>query len=198
MADSQNHCIRSCDYQTGAVTTLAGDIATPAAGHADGSGAAARFNFPGFLALGPDGALYVGDLFNHAIRRVTTNGQVTTVAGSMASVAPGADDDGAVKRLSYPTGLAFELPEGFRARVHSRSGLSLKHGIEAGAGLIDQGFRLPVGVLLYNHGGEDFQVRAGDRVAQLCIERYTHPTFVEVEAVEATARGAGWGSSGAS
>ena len=72
------------------------------------------------------------------------------------------------------------------------------HGIEAGAGLIDQGFRLPVGVLLYNHGGEDFQVRAGDRVAQLCIERYTHPTFVEVEAVEATARGAGWGSSGAS
>jgi dUTP pyrophosphatase len=88
------------------------------------------------------------------------------------------------------------LPEGFRARIHSRSGLSLKHGIEAGAGLIDQGYRHPVGVLLYNHSDVDFPVAEGERIAQLCIERYTHPTFVESEQVESSERTAGWGSSG--
>jgi dUTP pyrophosphatase len=99
-------------------------------------------------------------------------------------------------RTLVPTGLVLELPEGFRARVHSRSGLSLKHGIEAGAGLIDQGYRHTVGVLLYNHSDVDFAVAVGDRIAQLCIERYTHPTFVETSSVEATSRTAGWGSSG--
>lgn len=99
-------------------------------------------------------------------------------------------------RKLVPTGLVLELPEGFRARVHSRSGLSLKHGIEAGAGLIDQGYRHTVGVLLYNHSDEDFAVAVGDRIAQLCIERYTHPEFVETPSVEATSRTAGWGSSG--
>ena len=99
-------------------------------------------------------------------------------------------------RALVPTGLVLELPEGFRARVHSRSGLSLKHGIEAGAGLIDQGYRHEVGVLLYNHSETDFPVAVGDRIAQLCIERYTHPQFVEADAVERTERTAGWGSSG--
>jgi dUTP pyrophosphatase len=99
-------------------------------------------------------------------------------------------------RALVPTGLILELPEGFRARIHSRSGLSLKHGIEAGAGLIDQAYRHEVGVLLYNHSDADFPVGVGDRIAQLCIERYTHPQFVEVEAVDATSRTTGWGSSG--
>ncbi|HEY9721901.1 MAG TPA: dUTP diphosphatase, partial [Oscillatoriaceae cyanobacterium] len=94
------------------------------------------------------------------------------------------------------TGLVLELPEGFRARVHSRSGLSLKHGIEAGAGLIDQGYRHPLGVLLYNHGDADFAIAPGDRIAQLCIERYTEPLFVETDTIETSERSAGWGSSG--
>lgn len=101
-------------------------------------------------------------------------------------------------RALVATGLVLELPPGFRARIHSRSGLSLKYGIEAGAGLIDQGYRHPVGVLLYNHSDVDFAVGVGDRIAQLCIERYTHPEFVEVPAVEGSARTAGWGSSGVS
>jgi dUTP pyrophosphatase len=101
-------------------------------------------------------------------------------------------------RALVATGLILELPEGFRARVHSRSGLSLKHGIEAGAGLIDQGYRHTVGILLYNHSDVDFPVAVGDRVAQLCIERYTHPVFVDAEQVEKTSRTTGWGSSGVS
>ncbi|MDB5100635.1 MAG: hypothetical protein JWM80_5056 [Cyanobacteria bacterium RYN_339] len=101
-------------------------------------------------------------------------------------------------RALIATGLVLELPAGFRARIHSRSGLSLKHGIEAGAGLIDQGYRHPVGVLLYNHSDVDFPVAVGDRVAQLCIERYSHPIFEEVLAVDTTSRTTGWGSSGVS
>lgn len=99
-------------------------------------------------------------------------------------------------RALVDTGLVLELPEGYRARVHSRSGLSLKHGIEAGAGLIDQGYRHAIGVLLYNHSETDFVVNRGDRIAQLCIERYTHAVFEETQAVTATERTTGWGSSG--
>ncbi|MEB3197746.1 MAG: dUTP diphosphatase [Candidatus Sericytochromatia bacterium] len=99
-------------------------------------------------------------------------------------------------RALVETGLVLELPEGFRARLHSRSGLSLKYGIEVGAGLIDQGFRHPLKVLLYNLGADPFAIAPGDRVAQLCIERYTHPTFEAVSAVAETGRSEGWGSSG--
>ncbi len=99
-------------------------------------------------------------------------------------------------RAMVPTDLALELPPGFRARIHSRSGLSLKHGIEAGAGLIDNGYRHAVGVLLYNHSDVDYSVAEGDRIAQLCIERYTHPIFEAVERVAPTPRTEGWGSSG--
>lgn len=134
------------------------------------------------------------------IRRTTPTAQLPRVvqagdvagdlAASEATVIP------ARGRGLVQTGLVFQLPPGFRARIHSRSGLSLKHGIEAGAGLIDQGYRHPVAVLLYNHSDEDFPVAVGDRVAQVCIERYTHPAFVEVDAVEETDRTTGWGSSG--
>lgn len=126
-----------------------------------------------------------------ALPRVMQAGDVAAdVAAAEATVIP------ARGRGLVATGLVLELPDGFRARLHSRSGLSLKHGIEVGAGLIDQGFRHPVNVLLYNHSDVDFPVAPGDRVAQLCIERYSHPEFVGVPAVEASARGTGWGSSG--
>lgn len=128
---------------------------------------------------------------NASLPRVMQAGDVAAdVAASEAAVVP------ARGRQLVATGLVLELPAGFRARLHSRSGLSLKHGIEVGAGLIDQGFRLPLQVLLYNHSEVDFPIAPGDRVAQLCIERYEHPSFTEVQAVEATDRTAGWGSSG--
>lgn len=123
--------------------------------------------------------------------RVMQAGDVAAdVAAAEATVIP------ARGRALVATGLVLELPAGFRARLHSRSGLSLRHGIEVGAGLIDQGYRHPVGVLLYNHSDVDFPIAPGDRIAQLCIERYTHPEFAAVAAVEANARGTGWGSSG--
>jgi dUTP pyrophosphatase len=99
-------------------------------------------------------------------------------------------------RKLVPTGIAVELPPGYRARIHSRSGLSLKHGIEAGAGLIDNQYRDAIGVVLFNHSDVDYTVTAGDRIAQICIERYDEPAFVEVDLVPPTGRTAGFGSSG--
>lgn len=99
-------------------------------------------------------------------------------------------------RALVQVGLALELPEGHRARLHSRSGLAWKHGIEVGAGLIDQGFREAIQVLLHNHSDQDFPVAVGDRIAQMCIERSEQAQFLLVEAVQPTGRGAGWGSSG--
>jgi dUTP pyrophosphatase len=99
-------------------------------------------------------------------------------------------------RFLVKTGLVFELPEGYRARLQSRSGLSLKHGIETGAGLIDNKYRNEIGVVLHNHTDLPFVVNIGDRISQVCIEQYSEPTFVEVDKVEKTARTEGWGSSG--
>jgi dUTP pyrophosphatase len=99
-------------------------------------------------------------------------------------------------RILVPTGIAVELPPGYRARIHSRSGMSLKHGIEAGAGLIDNQYRDAIGVVLFNHTDSDYPIAVGDRIAQICIERYDEPSFLEVDLVPASGRTAGFGSSG--
>ena len=98
------------------------------------------------------------------------------------------------------TGLAIAIPEGTYARIARRSGLAVKKGINTGAGVVDYDYRGEVGVVLFNHGTEDFAVAPGDRVAQLILERIATPDVVEVESVEqlgATERGAGgYGSTG--
>ena len=99
-------------------------------------------------------------------------------------------------RAVVPTDLAIELPEGFRARIHARSGLGARCGIDVGAGLIDQSFRGNLSVLLFNHSDEAFDVRLGDRIAQLTVERYWLPVFTEADALTPTSRSEGWGSSG--
>ncbi len=94
------------------------------------------------------------------------------------------------------TGIAIELPRGFEWRFKSRSGLSLKQGIEKGAGLIDTSYRNEVGVVLYNHTDEDYHVKRGQAVVNASLHRYTYPVFEEVEELSSTERSAGWGSSG--
>ena len=78
-----------------------------------------------------------------------------------------------------------------------RSGLAWKHSIDVGAGVIDADYRGPVGVILFNHSEQDFAVKAGDRVAQLVLERIVTPDVLEVEDLESTIRGSGgFGSTG--
>lgn len=96
-----------------------------------------------------------------------------------------------------PTDLSVAVPEGTYARIAPRSGLAWKHSIDVGAGVIDADYRGPVGVILFNHSDADFEVKVGDRVAQMIIERIVTPQVLEVEDLDATVRGeGGFGSTG--
>lgn len=95
------------------------------------------------------------------------------------------------------TDLSIAIPKDTYARIAPRSGLAWKHFIDTGAGVVDYDYRGNVGVILFNHADKDFEVKKGDRVAQMILERITTPEVVEVEDLEATERGAGgFGSTG--
>jgi len=97
------------------------------------------------------------------------------------------------------TGLSIAIPANTYARIAPRSGLAVKKMIQVGAGVVDYDYRGEVGVVLFNHGQEDFSVSQGDRVAQLVLERISMVSCVEVESLDETARGAGgFGSTGLS
>jgi dUTP pyrophosphatase len=82
-------------------------------------------------------------------------------------------------------------------RIAPRSGLASKHMIDTGAGVIDADYRGQVKVLLFNHGDNDFEVKEGDRVAQLVLERIYTPEVMEVQVLEESIRGeGGFGSTG--
>jgi dUTP pyrophosphatase len=104
------------------------------------------------------------------------------------------------ERAAVPTGIAVELPERHAGLVLPRSGLAARHGISLvnGPGLIDQGYRGEVRVLLINTDArEDFSFEAGDRIAQLLVVRVEAPDIVEVDELAETKRGeGGFGSTG--
>jgi dUTP pyrophosphatase len=101
-------------------------------------------------------------------------------------------------RALVGTGVAIVLPPGVYGRVAPRSGLAVKHGIQVGAGVIDPDYTGEVKVVLFNQGDKDFEVKKGDRIAQLVLERCETPPVEEVGTVEETDRGAGgFGSTGA-
>jgi dUTP pyrophosphatase len=95
------------------------------------------------------------------------------------------------------TDLSIATPEGTYGRIAPRSGLAAKNFIDTGAGVIDADYRGEVKVLLFNHAEGDFEVKKGDRVAQLVLERIYTPEIVEVEDLEESVRGSGgFGSTG--
>lgn len=101
-----------------------------------------------------------------------------------------------------PTGLAMAIPEGFEGQVRPRSGLALKHGVTVlnAPGTIDADYRNEVQVLLVNHGTEPFEVRRGDRIAQILFAPVTGCAWELVHSLEElgqTTRGlGGYGSTG--
>jgi DNA-binding beta-propeller fold protein YncE len=106
VADYLNHAIRRIDLVLERVDTLSGN---GTAGFADGKGNAARFNQPYNVRVDGEGRLWVPDQLNHAVRRVTPAGEVTTVAGS--GKAGYADGAAAAAQFNNPTGVA-PLPNG--------------------------------------------------------------------------------------
>ena len=106
-------------------------------------------------------------------------------------------DIAAGSRALVPTGLRIAAPAGTYIRIAPRSGLAWKHGVQAGAGVVDEDYRGEIKVLLFNHGDEPFSVRTGDRVAQLVFERIAALALEEVAALDDTGRGeGGFGSTG--
>ncbi|VDL39447.1 unnamed protein product [Hymenolepis diminuta] len=95
------------------------------------------------------------------------------------------------------TDIQISLPPGCYGRIAPRSGLCLKHGIDVGAGVVDQDYRGNIMVVLFNFGDEDFTVKRGDRIAQLICEKIYLPTLEECSNLGETKRGAnGYGSTG--
>jgi dUTP pyrophosphatase len=97
-------------------------------------------------------------------------------------------------RELVPTGLAVAIPEGYAGFVQPRSGLALKHGVTClnTPGLIDSGYRGELRVLLINTDPtEPFEIRRGERIAQLVIQAVEHVTLVEVDELDDSERGQG-------
>jgi dUTP pyrophosphatase len=92
-----------------------------------------------------------------------------------------------------PTGLCVEIPYGFEAQVRPRSGLALRNGVTVlnTPGTIDSDYRGEVAVVLINLGKQPFEVRRGDRIAQMVFSEVCHPAFEEVQSLDDTARGGG-------
>tara|TARA_B100000767_G_scaffold79750_1_gene76429 strand:+ start:8227 stop:8652 length:426 start_codon:yes stop_codon:yes gene_type:complete len=100
-------------------------------------------------------------------------------------------------RALVSTGITVVLPPGVYGRVAPRSGLAAKHCINVGAGVIDPDYTGEVKVILFNHGLKDFEIKKGDRIAQLVLERCETPPIEEINIIEDTERGSGgFGSTG--
>ncbi len=103
------------------------------------------------------------------------------------------------KRALVPTGLIFEIPEGFEGQVRPRSGLALKHGLTClnTPGTIDWDYRGEIKALLVNLGQEDFTITRGMRIAQFVIAPVARAAIEELSLAGGTVRGAGgFGSTG--
>lgn len=129
----------------------------------------------------------VNDKFLFNAKRCTSDDKIM-----MVIIHPGG-------RALIPTGLHIALPVGYEAQIRPRSGLSLKNGITVlnTPGTIDSDYRGDVGVILVNHGLEQFCVMQGDRIAQMVINKVEQVDFVQVAELDETSRGAGgFGSTG--
>jgi dUTP pyrophosphatase len=103
------------------------------------------------------------------------------------------------QRQAVATGFAIEIPRGYEVQVRPRSGLAMKNGITClnTPGTIDSDYRGEVKVILINLGQEPFEVRRGERIAQLVPAPVLRADFVEASELSGTERGAGgFGSTG--
>ena len=97
------------------------------------------------------------------------------------------------QRCLVPTGLAFAIPPGYEIQIRPRSGLAIKHGIALvnSPGTIDADYRGEVGIILINHGLEDFTISSGDRIAQIIVAPVSQADLIQVSELTETERGSG-------
>ncbi len=100
---------------------------------------------------------------------------------------------------AIPTNLQVEIPAGYEIQVRPRSGLAFKNGIGVlnAPGTIDEDYRGEIKVILFNFGQEDFEIKRGDRIAQLILGRVYRAKTEETKIISETERGSGgFGSTG--
>lgn len=92
-----------------------------------------------------------------------------------------------------PTGLKFEIPQGYELQVRSRSGLAAKYGVATlnSPGTIDWDYRGELKVILINHGKEPFVIEPGMRVAQIVVAPMLQARFAPLAELSGTERGSG-------
>ena len=143
--------------------------------------------------------------FDLRIKKLRDNAQMPTYGSEFAA---GADMYAAIDEAVtigpnetklIPTGLAFEIPEGYAGFVYARSGLASKRGLAPAnkVGVIDADYRGEVMVALHNHGTEAQTVEAGERIAQMIIAPFVAVNYVFSDELDDTVRGeGGFGSTG--
>lgn len=118
--------------------------------------------------------------------------EAALVGDDVLAIAPG-------KWTLVPCGFSMALPQGYEAQVRPRSGLAAKFGVTVlnSPGTIDADYRGEVKVILINHGDAPFEIRRGDRIAQMVVAPVTPVRFAVLDELDDTARGAGgFGSTG--
>lgn len=104
------------------------------------------------------------------------------------------------ERKLVPTGVSIALPDGFVALIHPRSGLATKHGLTVvnAPGTVDAGYRGEIAVTLLNTDQKSaIDLKRGDRIAQMVIQRVEYAQFVTVDQLSDSVRGTGgFGSTG--
>ena len=101
------------------------------------------------------------------------------------------------RSATVPTGIAVEIPTGYVGLVWDKSGLASKEGITTMAGVIDSGYRGAMSLIVFNTTGEDFTFKAGEKVAQMLVQKVEHVGIVSVDTLSDTERGnKGFGSTG--
>ena len=100
-------------------------------------------------------------------------------------------------KILVKSDLQIKVPQGTYGCIAPRSGLSWKNHISIGAGVIDHDYRGNVGIIMFNHSDIPFEIKAGDRVAQLICEKISNPELQVLDSLDSTARGdGGFGSTG--
>ena len=98
-----------------------------------------------------------------------------------------------LQRTLIPTGLFIELPQGYEAQIRPRSGLAFKHGLTVlnSPGTIDADYRGEIKILLINLSNEPFEIKDGERIAQMIVSKHEVVEWKPVEELSNTDRGAG-------
>ena len=103
------------------------------------------------------------------------------------------------ERFLIPTGLKMAIPHGYEGQVRPKSGLALKSGITVlnTPGTVDAPYRGEVGVIVINHDKNSYQIRKGEKIAQMIFNEIKYANFKIVDSLDSTSRGeGGYGSTG--